>query len=881
MLGAGTAPTVPGTGRTLTATLQPARQITGLVLDAASRRPVAGARVEASCRAVTRSAADGGFRLALGPRETYLAASAPGYLPAGLFVEDPGATGPFTLALRRAAGLAVRVVDEAGAPIAGARVFAWPEMTGNSLDPGIEATTGAAGTARLATAAGTLYQLTAERDGFAPARTVVRAPEQAGAPAVALVLTRGATAAGRLTDEGGDVIAGGAVEVEREWDQGRFIQVEAPRQATAGADGRFVLRHLPAGRFRLSARAPGRAPAARLPFEVAAGVLQVDLGTIALAAGAALEGRVVDERDRPLAGAAVLAVGGVGELPRTVSGADGGFRLADLEPGRVTLWVVHQGYIQATLHDLAVPAAEPLTIRLRPARALTGQVTGPRGEPVAGAAIHRLTGVEGSGFTGSSSLAWGDAQGRFRAEGLEPGPLHLLAEAAGYRSRRLRVEIPEERDAGPLEIALETGAVVEGRVLAGGQPVAQAQVSAHPTAQVEVHSGTLVQTDGDGRFRLAGLVVGRHSIEVNAADGRQAREELEVRPGTQQLDFQLPGGEVTGRVIDAAGRPVAAADLHLAGPLARAGQSTADGTYAFRALPPGVYLLAAHHPEHGKADQPDVQVGDRPVALPDLVLEQAADAATLTGRLLGLARRDLAEARVWASAIALDEAAPTLDTISAPVAGQIGVDGSYRLTGLAPGTWQIGAAAGERRPLRRELRLAAGEQAVLDLEFTAGLTLSGRVTLDGQPAVDLQVLLQPEGGATQTRHDGSFALRDLAPGAYTLEVVVHASGLYWSQAIEIQEDRQVDVQVATGLVAGRVVSPAGPLAGARVTAELPTGAAGPEAVTDEDGAFRLRLLPGTYRLRTRAAGTPDHGAGLTTDVHVTAGAEMRLELRLP
>ncbi|HYH47061.1 MAG TPA: carboxypeptidase-like regulatory domain-containing protein, partial [Thermoanaerobaculia bacterium] len=751
----------PDAERSLTAVLRPARQVAGRVIDAATRQPVAGARVEASCSAATRSGPDGGFRIALGPRDTHLSARAAGYLPAGLWLQDPGAAGPFTLALERAGALVVRVVDEAGAPVAGAQVRALPEGPG-ALGPGeIEATSGQAGTARLAVPAlaGARFQLTAEREGFAPARAVVRLPAEPGAqpmppmPPIVLVLTRGATAAGRLTTEQGEGLAGGTVELEREAEhRGFFDPPTALRQAAAGPDGRFELRHLPPGRFRLTARAPGHAPAARLPVEIPAGAGRVDLGNLALAAGAALEGRVVDERDRPLEGAAVLAVDGPGEPPRALTGADGRFRLADLAPGRANLWVVREGYIQTTLHDIAVPSGEPLAIRLRPARVLTGQVVGPRGEPVAGAMLHRLTGgagADGSGFSGSSSLAHTDAQGRFRADGLEPGPVALLAEAPGYRSRRLQVEIPAERDAGPLEIALDTGAVIEGRVLAAGKPMAQAQVSAHPTVRVEVHAGTLVQTDGDGRFRLAGLAVGRHAVEVTTADGRQAREEVEVRPGTQQLDLHLPAAEISGRVVDAAGRPVAAAALRLVGPRSGVIETAADGSFAFRSLPPGTYLLAASHPEAGRADLSEVQVAERPVVLPDLVLENADELATVSGRLVGLAPRDLAQAQVVAHP-AVDpggpaETAPPGLRRSAVVA-RLNADGTYRLVGLAPGAWQIHATAGERRPLSRQLRLAAGEQAAVDLEFAAGATLSGRVTLDGQPAAELQVLLSPEGG---------------------------------------------------------------------------------------------------------------------------------------
>jgi Carboxypeptidase regulatory-like domain len=887
-----------GAERSLTATLRPARAVAGRVIDAATRLPVAGARVEASCRAATRSAADGSFRLGLGPRETEVEAWAPGYLVSNLSLRDPGALGPFTLALQPAVELALRVVDEAGAPVAGARIQAVPTASGTGQGgpgmPGLAATSGPDGTARLATRAGTLYELTAERDGFAPGSKRVRPPAGPTAGPTILVLTRGVTLIGRLASEEGEPIPGGEVSIQPE--PGASARQDEPRRAAAGPDGRFALGALAPGRHRLTARAPGRAPAAELPVEIPAGVRQADLGTLALAVGAVLEGRVVDDRDRPIAGAQVVLVGGPGRQTPAVSGADGGFRLPELERGQAELWVVREGYVQATFSGLAVPAAEPHVLRLRPARGISGQVVGPHAEPVAGAVVHRLRSPEGNPerFTGSSSLAHGDPEGRFAAGGLEPGPLPLMVEAPGYRTRQLQVEVPEDRDAGPLEIALEAGAVVEGRVLAAGRPLAAARVQAYPTEPAGPHAGSRATTDGDGRYRLAGLATGGHEITVADDDGHLAGGQLEVRPGRQQLDFDLPGGELTGRAVDAAGAPVGQASLRLAGPEDRFTSSAADGSFAFRSLPPGSYRLEAHHQEAGRAELPEVAVAERPIALPDLVLGHGPETAAVAGRLLGLALRDLAQATVRARFLPQASDEQVVDQPSA-VDARVSADGAFRLAGLLPGTWRIRAEAGARRPVEQEVRLAAGEQATLDLELHPGTRLTGRLTVDGQPVAGRQIQLVPDGGDTRTGDDGAFTLPDLRAGAYTLVVDLEMLGT-WKQAVEISSDREsevqeIDVQVVTGTVAGRAVSPRGPVAGARVDAvrllappgviTFQTGAYGPQTATDVDGAFRFGLLPGRYSLRLQAGGSASVQDEIRTEVEVTAGEEVRVEMAVP
>lgn len=865
----------------LAATLQPARQVSGRVVDARTRQPVAGARVGStwfglSCRATARTGADGAFQLALGPRDTALAAGAAGYQRAVLDLRDSTQAGPFTLALEPAAALAVRVVDERGTPVAGAWVSAFPSGAGDRAAP-LAAVSGLAGTVRLQAAAGVLYEVTAARDGFAPGSTMARASPAPGEPA-AVVLTRGASARGRLIGEDGEPVAGGEVALQQRPEDLDGRPEEPARRAAAGPDGRFELLHLPPGRYRLSARAPGRAPVAQVAVEVPAGVRQVDLGDLPLAAGTALAGRVVDERDRPLAGAKIQVVSVPAAAPPAVSGADGGFRLADLAPGRADLSVVREGYLQVTLRGVAVPAAEPLIVRLRPGRSLAGRVTGLRGEPVAHATVYRLyfSEQDPGRFTGSSStsLASSDGEGRFLARGLDPGPLALLVEAPGYRPRQLRIEIPDEGDPDPLEIALETGAEVEGRVLAAGQPLAGVFVSAYPTSSAGPQSRALAATDGDGRYRLAGLAAGRHRIELVDTEGRQAAEELEVRPGRQELDLHLPGGGLAGRVVDAAGAPVAGADLWANGPQNRHARSAPDGAFAFPSLPPGPYRLAARHPEAGRAKIPEVQVADRTVALPDLALEPGA-VAGVAGRLLGLDDRDLA--RAWVMAEPLQEGRGGV------VQGRVGPEGAYRIAGLLPGRWRIRAGAGERRPAAKDLQLAPDEQAALDLEIAGGATLAGRVVVDGLLGSGLRVILGPDGGATATGHDGTFALRDIPAGSYHLTVVVGPK-LEWYQPVEIQEDRTIEVQVATGILTGRVLSPAGPVARVHVSAEAMDGlwhGLGPDALTGGDGAFRFRLQPGRYRLQVRADGTAYSAPDVDSEVEVPAGGEAQVELQLP
>lgn len=193
-------------------------------------------------------------------------------------------------------------------------------------------------------------------------------------------------------------------------------------------------------------------------------------------------------------------------------------------------------------------------------------------------------------------------------------------------------------------------------------------------------------------------------------------------------------------------------------------------------------------------------------------------------------------------------------------------------------------------------RLVAAEQAARDPDCTGGAQLTGRVAIDGQPAPGLPVRLVPDGGETRTGDDSSFTLHDLRAGAYTLEVRLDllGPGVTWRQPVEIHGEldlQELDVQVRTGTVAGRAVSPLGPVAGARVDAvrliappgviTFQTGAYGPQTATDVDGAFRFRLLPGRYSLRLQAGGTAAVQDEIRTEVEVAGGEEVRVEVAVP
>lgn len=150
-------------------------------------------------------------------------------------------------------------------------------------------------------------------------------------------LGRGGAIRGRVVDRGVPV-AGVAVHAAfgrattPSNTSGAFIGHR--RSATTGADGTFLIGDLAAGAFELRAKREGSAPIVKTGVRVGAKET-IDVGDLALVAGATIDGRVVDGSDAPIEGATVTLDRDVSFLEyRATTGKDGRFRFADLPAGK-------------------------------------------------------------------------------------------------------------------------------------------------------------------------------------------------------------------------------------------------------------------------------------------------------------------------------------------------------------------------------------------------------------------------------------------------------------------------------------------------------------------------------------------------------------------
>ena len=460
-----------------------------------------------------------------------------------------------------------------------------------------------------------------------------------------LLVVAAASVAGVVQDERGAPLAGVAVAAELgPMGMGSTSRMESRE------DGSFVVGKLRPGEWTLRATSSQFLPRAQTQ-RVAAGE-RVEGVVITLAAGAAVEGRVVDERGVGVAGAKVTSERKetIGEMEivrfsdeeAVTTDDDGRFRLAGLTGERVTLKAYGGGH--STAVQRVETGAVGVVLQVERLGAVAGVLVTSSGAPIAGSRVRAST-ANGSGAVtavvggladlelqrGDDARATTDAQGRFVVEGVRPGVVRVEAKGSAHlpaEQRGLQVR-PAQRLTG-LRLIADLGAIARVEVVDGdGEPVEGADVELWPAPRPQMPGMRIesrVEASGPGDFVMAGR--GRLGGGKTDADGvavihglPAADAVVKVRhvafASPTPIPMRLPAsGEVTQRVvmqeacyIDVAvrradGAAAAGALVELesaaptAGPTMERGKVDAAGSYRFGPLPAGRYTaVIAREPE--------------------------------------------------------------------------------------------------------------------------------------------------------------------------------------------------------------------------------------------------------------------------------------------
>jgi carboxypeptidase family protein len=215
-----------------------------------------------------------------------------------------------------------------------------------------------------------------------------------------------------------------------------------------------------------------------------------------------------------------------------------------------------------------------------------------------------------------------------------------------------------------------------------------------------------------------------------------------------------PATVLSGRILDAAGRPVGGAVLTVTEPTGRQARRTKvgeDGRYALTDLPSGSYTLIVSAP------------GYTPQAVAATLDRHAQQDFRLTG-----AGSITGTVRPAAATVVLTDAAGEV-----VAATRTGTEGSYEFTGLPGGVLTVTAQASGYRPAVAQIEVGTGASADLELELSPIGGLAGIVRApDGRPLRDVTISVIATGGEIQGRgrtdENGRYEIEGLAGGEYTV-----------------------------------------------------------------------------------------------------------------
>src|SRR5580765_2180981 len=465
-----------------------------------------------------------------------------------------------------------------------------------------------------------------------------------------------------------------------------------------------------------------------------------------------------------------------------------------------------------------------------PAAWLGGSVVDRRDHPVPEARVLAFP-VGGDGGTPFETAT--DLSGHFRLARLPPGPYRLLIEAAGFPTTE-KTPVTAPSDDAAIRVEGEGRSIV-GRVTRGGAPSPGTRVLLAPDAGGPMRE-TLARAGGG--FACGGLGAGRYAVRAVAADAASVTApaiEASDTPAAREIQLEIGAvRSVAGRVVDDAGKALSAVPVRIETDKGAPGDDPlptlvdSDGAGRFAApVSPGTYRLSASRPGHVLKKAPTIDTVDRNP--PGEVVLELVRGARVFGKVVDSRGGAASGARVRCVASSIEDL--TVQTGPLPLAAEAAA--------LPSGA---GRALGSTRV------------AVAD-------------------------------------RDGRFAVDDLIPGRYRIEVAHGGAEPLRSDEFVLAPGERHDagrLELRAGFpVTGRVVDESGGgIDGARVVvASGGSGAsAGLFALSDAGGQFSLALPAGAYRLSASATGR----ATVQVVVDVTAGSSppalqiklMRAEARL-
>jgi len=356
-------------------------------------------------------------------------------------------------------------------------------------------------------------------------------------------------------------------------------------------DGKFVLKDVKPGRYRISATKAGYETTAfggRQPGEALGQVVRVDPGVgaghldIALPKHGVIAGKILDADSEPVPRALVMALGNVYQrgrrirIPRgtvpVISNDLGEYRIGELPPGKYILCAIPAGLYQpvpdakkskpgseesiittcfpnvpqmgdATMLEIKDSSeVTGIDIRLLKTRTVTvqGRITG---APAGGGAVSILNlNTKNSGPMGNAIHPRAfvmSADGAFEFKNVPPGSyiLHTLATGLGNAPFVVKASVDiGDQPVTDLQVPAVTPFEIKAKVIAEPGPelkITSIRVILMPADEI-THALAMGTPNADGDLTLTNLVPGRHRVNLTGVPSTHYVRE--IRAGDQAAD---------------------------------------------------------------------------------------------------------------------------------------------------------------------------------------------------------------------------------------------------------------------------------------------------------------------------------------------------------
>ncbi len=506
------------------------------------------------------------------------------------------------LVLLPGAALEVRVIDDTGSVVPGAKI---------ATDTGAEIYTDARGVAVLeALEPGRSLKVAASAAGHL--KRDLQTLVEPGTGRIELVLERAHTVVGRLVDDSGVPVAGGTV---------RAIAGRRSSHEAVGPDGRFEV-WLEARRPAILALASERSLEIQVPVAGGEPGSVTELGDVAMPSGATVTGRVLDGSTAlPVPGARIWvpradAKGPMvawvrGDLLESRTDTEGLFRLMGLGLQPSLLRIEAPGYARRHLSLASLESSDDEVdlgeVYLSAGVSLTVEVDPP---PATAAGLRVDLRNE---WLEPDMLRAPVIAGSATVDHVPPGPV-TLSVVSGRELLCIReIEVPAGVGTFEADCAAD-GHVVDGTVLRGGRPLGPGRLVWQPPSLQVVASIVRREQFGLGESTVYGG--GRPSVDSPVApdgtfsstrlgpgDWRVVWSSESETPGApiqvhlrdeprQEVTIVVPGGVVHGRVTDAEGNSVASARVRLT-PGGALAFSDGEGAFEIGGVASGAAFLRA------------------------------------------------------------------------------------------------------------------------------------------------------------------------------------------------------------------------------------------------------------------------------------------------